>query len=64
MRTQSIDKDKVMRHNPKNYYTTLDIKMAIENKYKVKLIQDGEPNCLIYGKQKRISGKESFWTSR
>ena len=53
-------KDNVMRHNPKNYYTTLDIKTAIENKYKVKLIQDGEPNCLIYSKQKRISGKEVF----
>ena len=53
-------KDNVMRHNPKNYYTTLDIKTAIENKYKVKLIKDGEPNCLIYSKQKRISGKEVF----
>ena len=53
-------KDNVMRHNPKNYYTTLDIKTAIENKYKVRLIQDGEPNCLIYSKQKRIPGSEVF----
>ena len=53
-------RDNVMRHNPKNYYTTLDIKTAIENNYKVKLIQDGEPNCLVYGKRTRITGREVF----
>jgi len=53
---------RIMRHNPKNYYTTLDIKTALENGYSVELIQDGEPNCLKYGKRTRISGHEVFNT--
>ena len=53
-------KDNVMRHNPKNYYTTLDVKTAIENNYNVELTQDGEPNCLVYGKRTRITGNEVF----
>ena len=56
-----IDK-RIMRHNPKNYYTTLDIKTALENGYSVELIQDGEPNCLKYGKRTRLSGHEVFNT--
>jgi len=56
-----IDK-RIMRHKPKNYYTTLDIKTALENGYSVELIQDGEPNCLKYGKRTRISGHEVFNT--
>ena len=53
-------KDNVMRHNPKHYYTTLDLKTAIENNYNVELTQDGEPNCLVYGKRTRITGNEVF----
>ncbi len=53
-------KDNVMRHNPKNYYTTLDVKTAIENNYNVELIQDGEPNCLVYSKRTRFTGNEVF----
>ncbi len=51
-----------MRHNPKNYYTTLDIKTALENCYSVELIQDREPNCLKYGQRTRIAGHEVFNT--
>jgi hypothetical protein len=53
---------RIMRHNPTNYYTTLDIKTALENGYSVELIQDGEPNCLKYGKRTRIPGNEVFNT--
>ncbi len=56
-----IDK-RIMRQNRKNYYTTLDIKTALENGYSVELIQDGEPNRLKYGKRTRIAGHDVFNT--
>ncbi len=32
----------------------------LENGYSGELIQDGEPNCLKYGKRTRIAGHEVF----
>ena len=45
-------------HNPKNHYTHDEIKRAIELGYNVQLIQDGEPNAMLY--KKRVPAEQLF----
>ena len=42
---------RVFLPNNGNYYTYIDIKRAIELKYKIEMIQDGKPNFIYYKKR-------------
>ena len=51
---------KFFRFNPKNTYTHLDVKVAIDYGLKIELIQNGQPNFLYYSKDKLINGAYLF----
>ena len=51
---------KLFRFNPKNTYTHLDIKVAIDYGLKIELIQDKQPNFLYYSKDKLMNGAYLF----
>jgi hypothetical protein len=46
--------------NDENYYTQADILMAIDYGFKIKLIQDGQPNFLYYSTECLMSGSTLF----
>jgi len=50
---------RLMRENYSNYYTHIDINRALELKYNVELIEDGQPNALTYA-GKLINGHKLF----
>ena len=47
---------KFFRFNPKNTYTHLDVKVAIDYGLKIEMIQNNQPNFLYYSKDKIING--------
>ena len=47
-------------HNPKNFYTYIDIKEALKRGYTVDLICDGAPNHLFYDSSSRETGHYLF----
>jgi len=51
---------RIFRYNKRNYYTHYDLTVAKKNGYKMELIVDDKPNCLIYGKDCRINGDVMF----
>jgi hypothetical protein len=54
------NKHKLFRFNPKNYYTQYDLAIANELDFEIKLIQDNQPNALIYNRDCRIQGNKLF----
>ncbi len=54
------DSWKLFRINNKNKYTSVDLRRARELKLNIKLIQDGEPNVLLYNRQKCVTGSQLF----
>ena len=58
--TKTKDSYKVFSHNPKNYYTHIDMTKAKRLNLKIEIIQDGENNFLEYSPEKRIDGKILF----
>ena len=51
---------KFFRFNPKNTYTSIDIKVAIDYGLKIEMIQNGQPNFLYYSKDKLMNGAYLF----
>ena len=51
---------KFFRFNPKNTYTHLDVKVAIDYGLKIEMIQNNQPNFLHYSKDKIINGAYLF----
>jgi hypothetical protein len=51
---------KFFKFNKNNYYTHIDIINARKNNLTVTLIQDNNPNCLIYSKDKLMNGAFLF----
>jgi len=51
---------KLFRFNPKNTYTHLDIKVAIDYGFKIELIHDNQPNFLYYCQDKLMNGAYLF----
>lgn len=48
-RCKVIDADfRLFRTNERNVYTHIDLNRALELKYKIQLIEDGNPNALLY----------------
>lgn len=41
---------RLFKTNKKNWYTHIDLNRCLELKYKIELIDDGEPNALMYSK--------------
>ena len=58
VKINNIDK-RLLIENKKNVYTHIDINRALELKYDVQLIEDGEPNMLSY-EDKLINGAKLF----
>jgi hypothetical protein len=54
------DDKKMFRQNNDNYYTHYDLTMAKKRGYKIELIEDGKPNCLLYSREKVITGYRMF----
>lgn len=54
------DKHKLFQNNPNNKYTHIDLTTARKLGLKVKLICDGQANCLLYSRDKRATGKQIF----
>lgn len=52
--------NRLFQGNRNGYYCGLDIITAQQEGYDIKLVQDGEPNCLFYDENTRISGDEVF----
>ena len=53
-------KHKLFRFYPKNYYTHYDLATAKELGFGIKLIQDNQPNVLLYDGNCRINGNKIF----
>lgn len=53
---------KLFRFNKRNKYTHLDISVALHYGLKVQMICDGQPNALIYTKDKLMNGAYLFKT--
>lgn len=51
---------KQFRINKNNYYTHYDLSIALLNKYKMELIEDENPNALLYDGNSRITGNLIF----
>lgn len=51
---------KVFRLNKENYYTDLDMRRAKELNYKIEMIIDDQPNCLIWTRDKCLQGSQCF----
>lgn len=52
--------NKLFRINEEKYYTHFDLTRAKELKYKIKLIQDTQPNFLYYSRDKCLVGSQVF----
>lgn len=52
--------NKAWRKNKMNYYTHYDLTTAKELGFSIKLIEDDQPNALIYGKTKRVNAHRIF----
>jgi hypothetical protein len=50
----------IFSNNPNNWYTHTDLNFAKKLKYKLELIEDDQPNCLFYSKDKQKNGREIF----
>ena len=55
-----IKNSKLLKQNDLNYYCHTDINRAIELKYNIEFIDDGEPNALIYERSDCVTGKQLF----
>ena len=51
---------KLMRSNPLDYYTHIDITRARELGYEITLIEDEEPNFLHYSRDRTINASQAF----
>jgi hypothetical protein len=51
---------KFFRFNPKNTYTSIDVKVAVDYGLKIEMIQNGQPNFLYYSKDKLMNGAYLF----
>jgi hypothetical protein len=51
---------KLFRINTNHYYTHYDLAKAKEEGYKMELIEDNQPNALIYGATQRVNGNIIF----
>jgi hypothetical protein len=57
----TVTNNKVFKVNNENWYTHSDLNYAkTKLKLKMKLIEDGEPNALLYDSTKLITGKKLF----
>ena len=54
------NKYKFFRFNPKNTYTSIDVKVAIDYGLKIEMIQNDQPNFLFYSKDKLMNGAYLF----
>jgi hypothetical protein len=52
--------ERLFRLNPSNYYTHIDIFLAIKLNATIELINDDEPNALLYSPDKLIQGSRVF----
>ena len=52
--------NKLFKYNSRNYYTNMDIIRAEKLNLKIELIEDGNPNVLIYEQKKCITGEKLF----
>jgi hypothetical protein len=57
---EDIYLNKLFKFSKKNTYTHIDINFAKQHKLKIELIDNGEPNALIYSKDKLIQGNTLF----
>jgi hypothetical protein len=53
-------KDRLFRFNVHNYYTHFDLWNANKLGLEVEIIQDGQPNALIYTRDKLLTGSQLF----
>jgi hypothetical protein len=51
---------KQFRYNKKNFYTHIDLQVAFELKLKVTMIQDDQPNALVYERSCLVTGSQLF----
>jgi hypothetical protein len=54
------NKAKLFRFNRSNYYTHFDISNAKQLGFKVEMIDDGQPNALIYSRGSMVMGNQYF----
>jgi hypothetical protein len=56
-----LDSDyRVFVHNCENYYTHTDLNFAQQQGYKIKLVEDDEPNALLFAPKALMTGRELF----
>ena len=60
LKSGNINVDKLFRFNDKNKYTHISLEHAKKLNLKIELIQDSQPNCLRYSREKLISFEEVF----
>lgn len=61
IKKQNNSKDKLIKFNPTNWYTHIDLTVAKENGFEIEPIkQKNKYNALIYSQDKLISGKMMF----
>jgi hypothetical protein len=56
-----LDSDyRIFVHNCENWYTHTDLNFAQQQGYKIKLVEDDEPNALLFAPKALMTGRELF----
>ena len=58
--SEDLNKNKLFRFSRNNYYTQIDINLAIEFKFEIEMIEDDKPNMLYYSRECLIQGHILF----